>query len=296
MPQRFRQHHFRAMGGPCEISVWVSDGDDVNELFKVLEQEVRRLESKYSRFRDDSLVSRLSTGELNGVDLDPETRGLLDFADQCFELSNGLFDLTVGALYQVWSFSDPQLPDRQRLAGVLDDIGWKKVGWNGRAVHNRQAIAIDMGGLVKEFAVDRLVQILRERSIAGLVNLAGDIAASRAQPEDKPWTVAITHPRRHGAIAEVKLEQGALASSGDYERFIEVDGTRYCHLLRPDTGYPETAGFCSVSVIAEQCLLAGSVSTVAMLKGSDGLAWLDMVNLPYLAFDQFLNASGTIKV
>jgi thiamine biosynthesis lipoprotein len=154
---------------------------------------------------------------------------------------------------------------------------------------------LDLGGIVKEFAADRLVAMLRECGISGLVNLAGDIAVSGPPPNESAWIVAIKHPRKEGAIAKIKLAAGAIAGSGDYERFIEVDGQRYSHLLRPDTGYPAENSFCSVSVIAQSCLIAGSVSTVAMLKGSEGLKWLDEMELPYLAFDQSLKAYGSIE-
>ena len=289
------QHRFKAMGGPCEISLWLAD-DQPTSLLKIMEDEVRRLEHKFSRFREDSLVSRLNRGELNGIELDEETRGLMNFANHCYELSDGLFDLTIGALHRVWSFSDNRLPDSETLQSALAKVGWHKLSWDGKAVHVQQNVAVHLGGLVKEFAADSLVQLLRAASAPGLVNLAGDIAASDVQSESGSWPVAIRHPREEGAIAKVELKRGALATSGDYERYIETNSGRYCHLLRPDTGYPAPDGLCSVSVIAEQCILAGSVSSIAMLKGDSGLDWLRKVELPYLAFDQSLNASGTIKV
>ena len=104
------------------------------------------------------------------------------------------------------------------------------------------------------------------------------------------------HPRARGAIAQLALTEGAVAASGDYERFIEVDGRRYCHLLRPDTGYPAESSFSSVSVIAPSCLMAGSVATIAMLKGAEGIHWLEELALPFLAFDDSLNAFGSIEV
>ncbi|EAR09042.1 FAD:protein FMN transferase [Reinekea blandensis] len=290
------QHRFKAMGGPCEISLWQSDERSSLPLLQVMEAEVRRLERKFSRFREDSLVCRLNRGELNGIGLDEETQGLMSFANHCYELSDGLFDLTIGALHRVWSFSGNQVPEEEAVQAALTKVGWPKLAWDGNAVNIRDSVAVDLGGLVKEFAVDRLVQILRDASVPGLVNLAGDIAASDVQPEQTPWTVAVCHPREPGAIAKVELKRGALATSGDYERYIETDTGRYCHLLRPDTGFPAQNGLCSVSVIAEQCIIAGSMSSIAMLKGESGLDWLQKVDLPYLAFDQALNASGTIKV
>jgi thiamine biosynthesis lipoprotein len=206
-----------------------------------------------------------------------------------------MFDPTVGILRNVWQYTEPKLPDSKKLQHMLADVGWAKLGWNGSSLVVPERMELDLGGIVKEFAADRLVAILNENGLSGLVNLAGDIAVSGPPPNEDSWTVAIKHPRQDGAIADIKLASGAIAGSGDYERFIVVDGIRYSHLLRPDTGYPANDSFCSVSVIAQSCLLAGSVSTVAMLKGSDGLNWLNEMELPYLAFDQSLKAYGSIE-
>lgn len=290
-------YQFKAMGGPCELSLWLESRDGLPaSIFNRMEQEVRRLEQKYSRFLPDSLLSRLNRQELNGQSLDDETSGLLNFAEQCYQASDGLFDLTIGTLHRVWNFQANELPQPERLQESLDCVGWKKLGWDGVSLAVPEHMSVDLGGLVKEFAVDRLMLILKEQKVSGLINLAGDIGVSDSQPSGQPWKVAITHPRAPGVIADIELYEGALASSGDYERFMVVSGKRYCHLLRPDTGFPPDEGNCSVSVLADQCLLAGSISTIAMLKGSEGRAWLDTLGLPFLAIDQNLNASGTVKV
>ncbi|WP_196157788.1 FAD:protein FMN transferase [Reinekea sp. G2M2-21] len=296
MSARLRSFGFKAMGGPCNVHLWLREEDELTKIEKELTDEVRRLEAKFSRFQPSSLLSQINRGELNEVSLDAETVGLFNYVDQCFDLSGHMFDPTIGSLHRVWDFKIPNLPDPRDLERALQHIGWKKVNWDGRTVNLTHNVQIDLGGIVKEFAVDRLCTLLKEKGLIGLVNLSGDIAVSQA-PEDKPaWKVAIQHPRKAGAIAEVDLAAGAIAGSGDYERFIEIDGVRYCHLLRPDTGYPAPNGFCAVSVIAENCLLAGTVSTVAMLKGELGHAWLEEMQLPYVAFDQALQAYSSIEV
>jgi thiamine biosynthesis lipoprotein len=289
------EHSFNAMGGPCEVHFWHEEGQQPDSIQSLLETEVRRLEKKYSRYNSKSLLSKINRGELNGEPLDEEIAGLLNYADQCFELSDHMFDPTVGILRKVWRYNTPKLPDSSELEVLLNDIGWKRLNWNGTSLVLPPKMELDLGGIVKEFAADRLVAILRECGVSGLVNLAGDIAVSGPPPNESAWKIAIKHPRKEGAIAKIKLATGAIAGSGDYERFIEVDGQRYSHLLRPDTGYPAENSFSSVSVIASSCLIAGSVSTVAMLKGGEGLKWLDEMELPYLAFDQSLKAYGSIE-
>ena len=118
---------------------------------------------------------------------------------------------------------------------------------------------------------------------SALVNLAGDLAILGPQPDGSPWRVGIRHPRHEDALlASLPVSSGAIATSGDYERFIEVDGVRHCHVLDARTGR-SVRGFQSVTVHAVSCLVAGSATTIAMLKGErEGLEWLDMLGLRYL--------------
>jgi thiamine biosynthesis lipoprotein len=117
---------------------------------------------------------------------------------------------------------------------------------------------------------------------SALVNLAGDLSILGAQPGNEPWRVGIRHPRKAGvAIASLPVRSGAIATSGDYERFVEVDGVRHCHVLDPRTGR-SARGFQSVTVHAASCMVAGSASTIAMLKGREaGLEWLRSLGLAH---------------
>ncbi|HMF28832.1 MAG TPA: FAD:protein FMN transferase, partial [Candidatus Cybelea sp.] len=120
---------------------------------------------------------------------------------------------------------------------------------------------------------------------SGLVNLGGDVRAIERQPDGSPWRVGIRHPRRVGAVVgAVSLTSAAVATSGDYERYFELDGKRYCHILDPRTGMPVTY-WQSVSVVAPLCVVAGSCATIAMLLERDGEAFLRAQGLPYIAID-----------
>ena len=125
----------------------------------------------------------------------------------------------------------------------------------------------------------------------GLVNLAGDIRILGPQPDDSAWRIGIKHPPRPDTmIASIDLFSGALATSGDYERFFEVDGRRYAHILNAKTGYP-VSGLQSVSVVAPLCSVAGSLTTIAMLKGHAGLAFLREERVEFIA----VNDKGKIN-
>ena len=142
---------------------------------------------------------------------------------------------------------------------------------------------LDFGGFGKEYAVDRAAAVLASRGVeSALVNLAGDLLALGPQPGDEPWQVGIQHPRKTGAlIARLPLSAGAIATSGDYERYLEVDGVRHSHVLDPRTGR-SVASFQSVTAHATTCLVAGSATTIAMLLGEHrGRAWLAASSLKY---------------
>ena len=164
-------------------------------------------------------------------------------------------------------------------------IGWAKVEWSARAIRlPRAGMELDFGGIAKEYAADRMATICIEHGVAhGLVNLGGDVRAIGTQRHGAPWRVGIKHPREEGkTIASVELVDGAVATSGDYERFFEIGGRRYCHILDPRTGMP-VAHWQSVSVVAPLCIVAGSCSTMAMLMEADGEAFLTRQGLSYIA-------------
>ncbi len=148
----------------------------------------------------------------------------------------------------------------------------------------RRGMEIDFGGIGKEYAADRAATILQDEGVShALVNLAGDVRALGTQPDGAPWRVAIRHPRREGAvIAYVELAGGAVATSGDYERYFDLDGRRYCHILNPRTAMP-VAHWQSVSVVAPLCVVAGSCATIAMLLEGRGETFLAAQGVHYIA-------------
>src|SRR5437763_4628208 len=141
---------------------------------------------------------------------------------------------------------------------------------------------LDLGGVVKEYAVDRVAALLLDRGVeSGIVNLGGDVRILGPRPGGEAWRVGIRHHRlQDGVAALVEMERGALASSGDYERCIMIEGIHYGHILNPRTGWP-VRELAAVSVIADLCLVAGSGATIAMLKDDDGILWLDQLGVPH---------------
>lgn len=155
---------------------------------------------------------------------------------------------------------------------------------------------LDFGGYVKEYTADCVADLCRASGIEhGLVNLGGDIHVIGPHPDGSPWQVGIQHPRDpNAAIARIPLAQGAIATSGDYERYMMLEGTRYCHLLHPITGHSLHPAFASISVVAARCLIAGSFTTIALLKSPEEPQWLSEQGLPYLTTDQQLQLGGSL--
>lgn len=278
-----------AMGSPCLIQCFCPNQQVADEAFKPVKTEVLRLEQKYSRYLPDSLLSQINqaAGRNKPVAIDDETLAILQFAQQAFELSDGLFDITSGVLRQAWDFKAGVIPSSEQLKPLLPLIGWSKVQWDTQQINlPYRGMEIDFGGIVKEYAVDRCVTMLAQRQLKALVNLGGDVGVTTCQPQTHVWHVAIKHPRKgsHNKIADIPLTHGAIAASSDNERCIVLNGKRYNHILNPKTGYP-IEGLATVCIQAERCVLAGTLTTIAMLKGTQGLAWLKDLGMRYIAVD-----------
>jgi len=275
------------MAAENEIQIYADDAADARVAAQRAVDEVRRIERKYSRYREDSLLSRInaSAGGVP-VPIDDETRALLDYADRCWQQSGGLFDVTSGVLRRAWRLDVARVPTDAELAPLLALVGWPRVERDGAGIRLPLAgMELDFGGLGKEYAVDRALAELSACGMASaLVNLAGDLAILGPQPGDVPWRVGIRHPSRPQSLAaSLAVSAGAIATSGDYERFVEVDGVRHSHLLDPRTGRA-ARGLRSVTVQGPSCLVAGSAATIAMLHGeAEGLRWLDDLGLPCYA-------------
>lgn len=280
-------YEFSAMGSDCGICLAAGEGFDLAPVFAAAEAEVYRIEQRYSRFRTDSDLALLNTTARSGsmTATDDETAGLLAFARRCHALSGGSFDITAGPLRLAWEASAE--PTQAELDATRRHVGMDKVELApGTVRFTAPGMTLDFGGIGKEYAADRAADLCRALGAAhGYVNLAGDIRVVGPTPDGRPWIIGIVDPRAPDRIvARVSLAAGAIATSGDYQRFIERDGRRVGHILDPRSGRP-AQGLSSVSVIAETCLVAGSLATAAMARGSDGRAWLQTLGVRHIAID-----------
>lgn len=282
-------HTFKAMGTTCEIQLYGPNQQSTKRAIQSVLKDVERLEARYSRYRPESYLSKINrVAERGGeIKVDQETALLLDYANTCYLQSGGLFDISSGLLRKAWNFKSGHLPDQQQIDTLLSRVGWQKLQWESQILSfTMPGMEIDFGGVVKEYAVDRAATLCIDAGIKhGMVNLGGDIRIIGPHPDGSAWRIGIQHPRKSDTmLCSVELSHGALASSGDYERSLLIDGVRYGHILNPKTGWP-VRRIVAVSVIADLCVLAGSVATIAMLKDTEAQTWLTQVGLPSLFVD-----------
>jgi FAD:protein FMN transferase len=286
-PRVFRMP-FKAMACGCEVVLAAEHEAQAQQWAWKAVAEVQRIEAKYSRYRDDSVVSRINAAAGTGlVTCDDETLSLLQYAATLHQASGGLFDITAGVLRRAWNFRVPRVPGADELAPLLECVDFAAVEIDGHHVGLRRAgMELDFGGFGKEYAADRAGALLAELGVQhGYVNLGGDMRFIGPKPDGSPWRIGIQHPRRAEAlVATLPVERGGLATSGDYERYFDLDGRRYCHLLNPRTGMPVTH-WQSISVLAPLAVAAGHCTTIAMLMEGEALAFLEATGVPYLAVD-----------
>ncbi len=282
---------FEAMGTPCELQFYAASKAKIQakKIAKCIINDVQRLEQCYSRYRSDSVLSKINRIAATGgrVQVDTETSALLDYAATCYLQSEGLFDITSGVLRQIWQTKQLQLPTQQQIAAILKNIGWQRIHWQSPWLEfPEQGLELDFGGIVKEYAVDRSAILLQESGIEhGYINLGGDIRVIGPHYNGQPWLIGIQHPRKPEKLLQtIELYNGALASSGDYQRCLIIEGQRYGHVFNPKSAWPVNY-LAAVSVISDLCVVAGSAASIAMLKENEGIDWLDSLGLPCLWVD-----------
>jgi FAD:protein FMN transferase len=274
---------FTAMASPCETLLSATADAAALELGTLVAQEARRVEKKFSRYRHDSVTAWIHENRGTRIEVDEETASLIDFASRCFDLSDGLFDITSGVLRHAWKFDgSDRIPEAATIRHLLPLVGFEKLEWQSPHLLLPAGMELDFGGIGKEYAVDRAYDLLAaRRSAPFLINFGGDLRANRS-PSHGPWQVGIERPDTdRTATMILDLEHGALATSGDSRRYLLKDGVRYGHILDPRTGWPVWHAPRSVTVAASSCTEAGLLSTLALLHGARAREYLEEQGVRY---------------
>ncbi len=274
---------FDAMASPCEVLIDSSDADLAAIVGQEVAKEAWRIEDKYSRYQSNSVCGQLNAKAGQKCAIDQETYQLLQFAEHCYQLSEGLFDITSGVLRKVWQFDgSDNVPSQHEIDEILPFVGWRQVAFDQKYFQMQPNMEIDFGGLGKEYAVDKALMIaaqtvkrLGHDNIPLLVNFGGDLAVNGPRRDQSAWLVGVEHPSLEQQSAMiVQISHGAVATSGDAKRFLLKHGKRYGHVLNVNTGWPVENSPKSITVAAPQCIQAGLLATLALLQGEDAGTFL----------------------
>lgn len=281
--------NFHAMASPCEVIIQTTDEALAVKLGNIVANEVWRIEDKYSRYDQASVCSAINNACGKSVKIDDETFLLLNFAEQCYQLSDGLFDITSGVLRKVWHFDcSDNIPTKNQVMHCMSCVGWEKIQFDQQQLTLAKGVEIDFGGIGKEYAVDRAIILAKQLTdLPVLVNLGGDLAVTGPRVNQEPWQVAVERPDSEqtdvSADMVVSLMSGALATSGDSRRYLLSKGIRYGHVLNAKTGWPIEEAPRSITVVAPACIQAGILATMALLQGKHAEQFLTDQEVKYWA-------------
>lgn len=214
---------------------------------------------------------------MSGAKLSPETMQVIEKSIIFSELSDGAFDITVAPLVKAWGISseNPTVPEESNVHNLLKLVNYKDIDISRQecsVMLKRPGQMVDLGGIAKGYAGDETARIYKSHGISsGFINIGGNIVALGNKPDGTPWKVAVKNPRpiNEPYIGTIDVNDTAVATSGDYERFFEHEGKRYHHIIDPKTGYPADSGLISVTVVAQNSIDADALSTALFILGLD---------------------------
>lgn len=267
-----RRVTFRALGTNCEVRYAAPDLAVSVQFEHELRAWVENFEARYSRFRPASLISRINAAAGSWVEIDAEMDEMLDICASLHAMTGGILDATAGPLLQLWDYRCPpsHLPTPACVSAVRALVGWSRVERVRGRVRLRPGMSLDFGGWGKEWAVDVVAQLARRAGVRdAMIDFGHDIRVLGTPPGRPAWHIGLENPavpgQHNGSIAVIGSK--GIASSGDYIRQFTFAGRRYGHIVDPRDGYPVAHGLQQVTVIAENCFMAGVLSTTAFVLG-----------------------------
>ncbi len=258
----------------------VSDRMSSEELESAIQAafaEVHKIDALMSRYKADSDISRLNRSEAGlWVQVDPMTFTVLEESQRIAERTGGAFDATALPLSTLWGFwpaREPRVPSETEIRTVLPHVGYEKLSLDRNTQSLRKAdpeTKVDLGGIAKGYAVDRAIEVLRQKRLGNaLVEIGGEARAIGKNKDGQPWRIGVLYPGKLRYLTVLELSDKAVATSGDYMNFFVVEGKSYSHLIDPRTGKPISNDVCSVTVIADTCTEADALATAISVMGAE---------------------------
>jgi thiamine biosynthesis lipoprotein len=268
------------MGTRVHAEVWHEDAGTGHAVLDAVLAEMRRIESEYSPYLDDSELSKLNREAGRGwVETTPEMIDLLQKSAQVSRMTNGAFDITYASVGRYYDYRKGARPDDATLAEGLEAINYEFVeidAERSRVRFTHPHVYIDLGGIAKGYAVDRCIELIEAAGITAAAVAAGGDSRILGDRQGEPWTVGVQDPRNEEEMAVLlPLVDTAVSTSGDYERFFVEDGIRYHHILNPRTGDSARDSW-SVTILGPEATFTDAMSTSVFVLGPD--KGLELIN------------------
>lgn len=263
------REEFLAMDTYISLSAY---GENSEVALADARREIKSVESQLSVTDESSEVSRINQGAGEETVISEDAAQVIDFALYLNTLTEGAFDITLYPIVKEWGFTTGsyRIPDQEKINGLLKKTGSKNIDFYDNVIFLPEGYAIDLGALGKGFAADKAAAALKEKGVASaLLSLGGNIQAIGSKPDGAPWNIGIQNPFGDDNAAVLKVTDKAVVTSGNYQRFFEENGKRYCHIINSETGYPVDNGLMSVTVIGESGLLCDGLSTSLFVMGEE---------------------------
>ncbi|MES2240036.1 MAG: FAD:protein FMN transferase [Bacteroidota bacterium] len=272
--QVLRKRTTMLMGSRFDISIVAKDSLSAEQNIDEIIAEISRIENLISDWKPTSQVSQVNQNAgIRPVKVDREVFELTKRALHFSEITNGAFDISFAAMDRIWKFdgSMTEMPSAEAIKKSVEKVGYKNIildSVNSTIFLKIKGMKIGFGALGEGYATNKCQEMMIAKGIlSGIINASGDMSVWGTQPKGKHWNIGITNPFHPDRILKtIPLSQGAVTTSGSYEKFVVFDGKRYSHIINPATGYPAT-GLCSVSVFGPNAEMANGFSTSAMVLG-----------------------------
>ncbi len=273
------------MGSSFEITVVAEDEDFAKESLAIAKKEIIRIENLISSWDQKSETSRINRNAgIAAVEVSKELFDLIFRAQQISKLSSGAFDLTFAAIDKLWNFDgrESEMPNPDALKASVFNIGYQLIELDEESLTvflPKKGMKIGFGAIGKGYAADSAKQLLVERGVlGGIINASGDMNTWGTKPDGSSWTIGIVNPMNNKKVFSwFSLEHNAVVTSGDYEKFTQINGRRYSHIIDPRTGIP-SQGIVSCTIFASKAELADAIATAVFVMGVEsGLFLIDQL-------------------
>ena len=295
------------MGSRFDITVVAKDSTEANLYIDLAVDEISRIEALISSWDPNSQTSKINNNSgIQAVKVDRELYDLIKRSLSITKLTDGAFDISYASLDKIWKFdgSMTHMPDEEEIKSSVRKVGYQNIildDRNSTVFLKLKGMKIGFGAIGKGYAADKAKSLLIENGVkAGIINASGDMTTWGKQTNGDDWKVAITNPlNKNKAFALLPITNGAVVTSGNYEKFVNFNGKRYTHIIDPRTGYP-SSGIISVTVFAPKAELADALSTSVFVMGKDvGLNRINQLpNIECIIIDENGNifTSANIKI